>query len=139
MRSTGSSCISLLQRNQVLTPEPTTASLYDFDHLYAHECTLLHGCVCLRLVCIHTYTDPCACILLPSYTHVDVQTPSWASVAMANQEPSDDQLADAIRAIKERSPDFGIKRVHAELKQASGWSGTRARGCMPPTRQGIRQ
>ena len=40
---------------------------------------------------------------------------------MANHEPSGDQLADAIRAIKERSPDFGIKRVHAELKQSRGW------------------
>ena len=45
----------------------------------------------------------------------------WASVAMANNAPSGDQLADAIRAIKERSPDFGIKRVHAELKQSRGW------------------
>jgi hypothetical protein len=44
-----------------------------------------------------------------------------ADAAAGQYQPSAEELVAAIKEIKEKNPDFGIKRVYTELKEGKGW------------------
>lgn len=58
--------------------------------------------------------------------------------AAAQHQPTVEELVAAIKDIKEKNPEFGIKRVHKELKVLlRAWAARAEHGSLDPCLQGV--